>query len=124
MQITAQRWERLLFATGGALNLNKCFWYGVEWTFTSTGAPQMISSTTDGPQISLSSGSSLDNPETIQRISTSTGQCTLGIHLAPNGNDNDKYSYGTQQANKMTQRSRRHHSAENILESDFVPSGA
>jgi hypothetical protein len=103
MQITAQRWERLLFATGGALNLNKCFWYGVEWTFTSTGAPKMIS-TMDGPQISHSSGSSLDNHEPIQRISTSTGQRTLGVRLAPDGNDNDEYSYRTQQANKMTQR--------------------
>jgi hypothetical protein len=28
MQQAAQRWARIIFTTGGALNLLKCFWYG------------------------------------------------------------------------------------------------
>jgi hypothetical protein len=31
LQALAQQWERLLFSTGGALNLQKCFWYIVSW---------------------------------------------------------------------------------------------
>jgi hypothetical protein len=60
-------------------------------------------STTDGPQIVLTSGSAPDAPEVIQRVSTSKGQRTLGVRLAPDGNDHDEFSYRIQQANKMTQ---------------------
>jgi hypothetical protein len=27
LQTLAQRWEKLLYSTGGALNLSKCFWF-------------------------------------------------------------------------------------------------
>ena len=30
MQLGAQKWEHLLYATGGALNHAKCFWYGIK----------------------------------------------------------------------------------------------
>ena len=48
MQEMAQRWERLSYATGGALNLKKCFWYGIKWSFTPTGEAKMIPDT-NGP---------------------------------------------------------------------------
>ena len=103
MQTSAQRWERLLYATGGALNLAKCFWYGIEWTFTPAGEPKMVK-TTDGPQITLTSGNDTDNPKIIQRISTTKGQRTLGVRLAPDGNDFDEYTYRLEQSTKMKQR--------------------
>ena len=103
MQTSAQRWERLLHATGGALNLAKCFWYGIEWQFTPTGEPKMVH-TTAGPPILLHSSPNLDNPATIQRVSTATGMRTLGVRLAPDGNDHDEFSYRIQQATKMQQR--------------------
>jgi len=31
LQHNAQIWERLLYSSGGALNLKKCFWYLVFW---------------------------------------------------------------------------------------------
>ena len=34
MQSGAQKWERLLYATGSALNHVKCFWYGIPWNFS------------------------------------------------------------------------------------------
>jgi hypothetical protein len=103
MQLTAQRWERLLYATGGALNLTKCFWYGIEWTFSPAGAPTMLPST-EGHQISLSSGSDFDNPQPIQRISTSIGKRTLGVRLAPDGNDTQEFHHRLTQANQIAQR--------------------
>jgi hypothetical protein len=103
MQTSAQRWERLLHATGGALNLAKCFWYGIEWQFTPTGEPKMVN-TTAGPPILLHSSPNLDNPATIQRVSTATGMRTLDVRLAPDGNDHDEFSYRIQQATKMQQR--------------------
>ena len=41
MQQTAQRWARLIHASGGALNLLKCFWYGIHWSYTPTGIARM-----------------------------------------------------------------------------------
>jgi hypothetical protein len=105
MQTTAQRWERLLYATGGALNLAKCYWYGIEWTFTATGEAQMVS-TTDGPTIILTAGATPDKPEPLRRVSTSEGQRTLGVRLAPDGNENMEHSYRIIQARKMGQRIR------------------
>ena len=29
-QVVAQHWEQLLHTSGGALALNKCFWYGIK----------------------------------------------------------------------------------------------
>jgi hypothetical protein len=104
MQITAQRWERLLYATGGALNHAKCFWYGIEWHFTPAGAPKMVSSTDDDLHIHLTSGSDTTNPAAIQRVPTSTGKRTLGVRLTPDGNDNDEFAYRIQQASTMNKR--------------------
>jgi hypothetical protein len=33
MQDIAQHWEQLLFTTGGALVLKKCFYVALEWSF-------------------------------------------------------------------------------------------
>jgi hypothetical protein len=105
MQETAQRWERLLFATGGALNLAKCFWYGIEWRFTPTGEAKMIPDT-DGPTISLTAGATPDCPKQLQRISTAEGQRTLGVRLTPDGTDKTEFTYRVAQARKMGQRLR------------------
>ena len=60
--------------------------------------------TTAGPPILLHSSPNLDNPATIQCVSTATGMRTLGVRLAPDGNDHDEFSYRIQQATKMQQR--------------------
>jgi hypothetical protein len=67
----------------------------------------MVSTNPNGPTIQLTSGSTPNTPETIQRISTNQGQRTLGVRLAPDGNDNDELTYRLQQAQKMGQKIRR-----------------
>jgi len=83
MQQAVTHWEGLLRATGGALVLEKCFWYLIDfahlnnkWTYkTSNQSPGSLSILdTDHRQV------------TIQRLKTSEAQCTLGICLAPDGN--------------------------------------
>jgi hypothetical protein len=59
--------------------------------------------TTDGPLILLTPSSQPDSLATIQCISMAKGMRTLGMRLAPNGNDNDEYAYRLQQASKMKQ---------------------
>jgi hypothetical protein len=36
---TAQTWEKLLYSTGGALELSKCFYYLVHWIYDKRGDP-------------------------------------------------------------------------------------
>ena len=33
LNILAQSWEKLLYSTGGALNLSKCFWFLLSWNW-------------------------------------------------------------------------------------------
>jgi hypothetical protein len=62
-----------------------------------------MAKSTEGPQITLTSGHTVD-PAIIQRISTTKGQRTLGVRLAPAGNDFDEFTYRLDQATKMKQR--------------------
>jgi hypothetical protein len=39
-QMVAQHWEQLLYTSGGALALQKCFWYGITWEWIN-GTPRM-----------------------------------------------------------------------------------
>jgi hypothetical protein len=63
MQQSAQRWASLIHATGGTLNLLKCFWYGIHWYYTDSGIPRMRKSQADDPTINVSPG---DNPSLTQ----------------------------------------------------------
>jgi hypothetical protein len=79
MQIKAQGWERLLWTTGGALNLKKCFWYGVHWDWTKTGKPQMVlDANNDELQIQLTEGANHHVTSVIKCVEVNTGRRTLG----------------------------------------------
>lgn len=64
------------------------------------GEPKMLTDTdTDTPiQLTLGSNTSL---MPIQRFSTNHGQCTLGVRLAPDGNNKYEFLYHLQQAMKI-----------------------
>jgi hypothetical protein len=71
MQRVAQVWERLLFASSGALALQKYFYYLVYWKWTPLGFP-FLNCVTDSPAIPLqmTSGRSTSST-TIHRVETS-----------------------------------------------------
>jgi hypothetical protein len=84
LQKLAQQWERLLFSTGGALNLQKCFWFVMHWTWNA-GHPVLATTATLPANLSLTSGQDLGNEITIPRIEPSTPYRTLGVHITPSG---------------------------------------
>jgi hypothetical protein len=74
MQQTAQRWARLIHVSGGALNLLKCFWYGIQWYYTPTGIPRMCKIHADDPSIDVSPGDDpLRTQSTIKRVEVTKG---------------------------------------------------
>jgi hypothetical protein len=93
MQQAAQQCAWLIHVTGGVLNLLKCFWYGIQWYYSDTGIPRMRKIQDDDPTIiDISPG---DNPtctQSIKRVEVTKGMRTLGICLAPDGNDHDEFN--------------------------------
>jgi hypothetical protein len=62
----------------------------------------MTTSNDDGHTIHLKSSNGDGTSEPIQRFSNQSGRCTLGVRLAPNVNDVDKFQYRLQQGKKMS----------------------
>jgi hypothetical protein len=84
LRTLSQEWERLLFSTGGTLNLQKCLWFLLSWDWKQGKAK--LQSITDTPcALTLTSG---NNPEeiTIQRIEPTDTFPTLLLFLSPSGN--------------------------------------
>jgi hypothetical protein len=52
-QRMAQWWENLLFSTGGKLELTKCFYYIIYWTFNNKGVAHMLDTTQLPQQVRL-----------------------------------------------------------------------
>jgi hypothetical protein len=86
LQDLAQKWERLLFSTGGALNLQKCFWFLLSWQWTGRKS-KLDTSTTMPATIQLTAGKRLDNPSTITRMEPTESYRTLGVHISPSGSN-------------------------------------
>jgi hypothetical protein len=55
----SQTWERLLWTSSGLLNLSKCLYYVVSWTFDSEGRASMTPAPDIQPPLTLSSGDDL-----------------------------------------------------------------
>jgi hypothetical protein len=83
-QARAQIWERLLYSSGGALELKKCFWYLIYWQWVNS-HPQMAMNLSCPGIIALTSGN-IPNYQVIPRLEVWEAQRTLGVRPAPDGN--------------------------------------
>jgi hypothetical protein len=77
----AQRWERLLFSTGGAINLQKSFWILLTWQWKN-GEVKLNTPEQDPAQLHLTAGYNTV-AEPIPRISPYDGFRTLGVFISP-----------------------------------------
>jgi hypothetical protein len=83
-QAGAQIWERLLYSSGSALELKKCFWYLIYWQWVN-GRPQMAMNLLSPGIIALTSGN-VPNYQVIPRLEVWEARRTLGVRPAPDGN--------------------------------------
>jgi len=79
----AQEWERLLFSTGGALNLQKCFWFLLSWRWYK-GRAKLHNQLTLPAQIAMTSGMD-PTSSVIKRIEPTDTFRTLGVYVTPDG---------------------------------------
>jgi hypothetical protein len=82
LQQDSQMWERLLWTSGGLLNLSKCLYYILAWYFDSEGRATMVPATTIHPSLRLTSG---NNPHraAINHFNYDDAHTYLGASLSP-----------------------------------------
>jgi len=89
LQESKNMWSGLLHAIGGALVLEKCFWYYVHnkwdkgnWKYdTNPQAQEMYILDDNG------------RPAIIPQLPPLEACRTIGVHLAPDGNNKDEFHY-------------------------------
>ena len=87
MQNTIDLWEGCLRSTGGALNPDKSFWSVIDYRW-DRGKPKYCS-ISDHPGI-LYMKNAAKEQVAVNRIEPSKALETLGVFLAPDGNNNDQ----------------------------------
>ena len=104
MNAMAQMWERLLWVSGGGLNLKKCYWYAVSWKWTKTGEPSMeLISANPDLEICLTQGSDHEFMLPITRVEVTEGKRTLRARLCPSGSDKAELLYCIKHGRKLHQ---------------------
>jgi len=83
LQNLAQRWDRALFTTGGAINFQKSFWFIFHWRWKNGIAKLVPPPAT--LQLHLTEGNNIDNPVIVPMKSVHGTYRTLGVHLSPSG---------------------------------------
>ena len=99
LQITAQWWEELLTATGGKLELKKCFYYIISWAFDDDGNPHIVTETP--PEITIHDHTTEDTV-TIKSKDCDKSHKTLGGKLNPARNNTDAIALLKDKVEKLT----------------------
>jgi hypothetical protein len=92
LQAAAQLWKQLLHATGGELELPKCFYYLLHWKFDSEGNARLATPEELNIQISLRQSTDYQHVDITQR-SCMESHKTLGVHDNPVSNHRTEYNY-------------------------------
>jgi hypothetical protein len=118
----AQTWSNLLYSSGGLLELSKCLYYIVDYTFDQTGNP--VISTPEHDALTLHTN---ESPEEV-RISLfqdNEAHKTLGCFRAINGNESTQYNklmiIATEWARKISSRYFSRQEAWLVYHSYFMP---
>lgn len=100
----AQTWENLLSVSGGCLELPKCFYYLLAWTFSQQGDPVPMSL----PEISA-----ITSPIQLQELGKTTStpihikspeiaHKTLGVYKSMTGDETEHVKYLTQRSSNLS----------------------
>lgn len=89
MQEAIDCWEGGLKTTGGAIRPDKSFAYPLDFIFDETGACRYKTVNEIGRTLNVKDHTGRRQPLTL--VEASVGKETLGVHLAPDGNNKDQY---------------------------------
>ena len=106
LQGATQTWAKLLEASGGKLELSKCFYYVLSWKFTNEGCP--IPMTIQEQEHLHYPKITINDPETNNEIYIQQKECqchhkTLGVHKNILGDDSYQFAELLKKSNNMAQ---------------------
>ena len=104
LQSVAQTWEKLLFLSGGKLNLKKCSFFVLKWEWKS-GRPVFRRILPSDPSIVLTQGDSIV-PNEIRRTDSAESTRMLGVLLNPKGDFTDHLKLLKSKADTFARRIR------------------
>jgi hypothetical protein len=109
----AQHWERLLFSTGGAINMQKSHWYILTWRWKN-GNTSLLNSVPSISTMNLMSGYDT-RAHPVPSLPATLAYHTLGVHISPSGSQ-------TRQIKVLRSHANVYHSA--ITNSTVMPDEA
>lgn len=101
MQKTAQKWEQLLTATGGKLELTKCFFYLITWIFDKEGVASINTNIT--PSITIED-SATHQSITIKHKKCNVPHKSLGVLESPIFSNKNEYERLLTKAHSFAQK--------------------
>jgi hypothetical protein len=101
----AQTWEKILFYSGGALNLSKCSWYTMFWDWKN-GRPSLRPIDSTDPTLTLVTQGQTNESSTIKRLPLNKASRILGVYLAPDGNFSEQLGVLKEKADSFAIRLR------------------
>jgi hypothetical protein len=96
---TATKWENLLHASGGALELTKCFCYAIYWVWTNGRARLARPDELCTPVTVVDSAT--NSSHDLRIVDPTIGNRTLGVRIAPSGSDQSEYLHRVAQGREI-----------------------
>ena len=122
---TAQWWEELLHATGGKLELQKCFFYMMYWEFDREGVARLTKTEEAACEVKIRDSESGSDVH-IEQKDCNEAHKTLGAMETPSGNYVPEVNRLVEKAQAIAQRistaTINRHEAHTIYRSMYLPS--
>jgi hypothetical protein len=94
-------WQGIIHATGGQLEPAKTYWYLINFTWTK--GKWRYSTIPETPmQLTMNNNSS--SPIRLERLEVTEARRTLGVRLAPDGNNQAEFKYLREECNQWADR--------------------
>ena len=103
MQDALNLWEGLIKNTGGALAVDKCRWWGVDFKWKNGNWQYKTSQELQGQLTAVDTKGQRD---IVQQLEVNESYETLGVFLAADGNQDDEISYLHKKATEWADRIR------------------
>jgi len=103
LQCLSQTWERGLFSTGGAINLQKSFWVLMSWSWHQ-GKALLLHPSLHNNKLNLTAGYDTDKYIEVPQNSPYDSYRTLGAYISPSGGMQKAFEVRREQSLAYTTR--------------------
>jgi hypothetical protein len=102
--LNTDKWTRILWISGGNLNLNKCFYYYLQPSYNHGSQKVTYANSRKAPGNIVVTNPATNTAITIQRVEPREAKRTLGVMMAPDGNAMTQYRTSKEKATTYLNR--------------------